>query len=514
MSGAVRADDDVDVLIVGAGPVGSSIARLIAQQRPSSSILMVDLGPALTAVPGTHLTTLPYEEHAQVLAGSQGPDRGRERVAAGLFSPPDPATAGEAPPGLHRPFPSDSSFPAAGQASMVGGMGAYWGGITPRPSGSERIDFIGDGVWDTAVQTAERVLRVDHTLFAGGVIGQSIRTRTAEMFAASTPGPRIGAHPLAARRQDDGAFAITGTADVLAPIMAQAERAGGRCEIRSSTLCVRLVHDGSRVAGAIMESRTTGHRYEVRAQVVVVAGDVYRTPQLLWASGIRPSALGAHLMDHPVSNAAVELHPDLMAEARARGDASRSVSFVSFAGDAHPFHGVILQGLVNLVPGSWVRMNESDGVPVNAVGLSWLGRTFPRMSNRIVFTDSASDWCGMPAMSVEFSLSDREQGERERGLDTVQRLAAALGTPISGREPAMRALGGSLHASGTARMGERDDGASVCDPTSRVWGFDNLFLGGNAVLPRATTVNPTLTSVALATLAVSRILGVLRQENR
>jgi choline dehydrogenase-like flavoprotein len=58
-------------------------------------------------------------------------------------------------------------------------------------------------------------------------------------------------------------------------------------------------------------------------------------------------------------------------------------------------------------------------------------------------------------------------------------------------------------------MGERDDGASVCDPHGRVWGFDNLFVGGNGVIPVATASNPTLTSVAMAVRACDAIVDWL-----
>jgi hypothetical protein len=44
----------VDVLIVGSGPVGATVARVLVEGDPTKKILMVDLGAQLTALPGTN----------------------------------------------------------------------------------------------------------------------------------------------------------------------------------------------------------------------------------------------------------------------------------------------------------------------------------------------------------------------------------------------------------------------------------------------------------------------------
>ncbi len=59
--------------------------------------------------------------------------------------------------------------------------------------------------------------------------------------------------------------------------------------------------------------------------------------------------------------------------------------------------------------------------------------------------------------------------------------------------------------------GLADDGTSVCDPGGRVWGFDNLFLAGNGVIPTAVVANATLTGTVTAVRAARAALRALER---
>jgi choline dehydrogenase-like flavoprotein len=130
------------------------------------------------------------------------------------------------------------------------------------------------------------------------------------------------------------------------------------------------------------------------------------------------------------------------------------------------------------------------------VNMGYGTRKRPRYEDGITFDDAELDYRGFPNMTVHYELTDAELAEIEDATEHLRRAGRALGTFIA--EPRLLPNGSSLHYQGTMRMGEHDDGTSVADPWSRVWGVDGLVVGGNALIPTATSMNPTLMSVAIA----------------
>ncbi|KAG7115359.1 Cellobiose dehydrogenase like protein [Verticillium longisporum] len=64
------------------------------------------------------------------------------------------------------------------------------------------------------------------------------------------------------------------------------------------------------------------------------------------------------------------------------------------------------------------------------------------------------------------------------------------------------------HFVGTAVMGEEDDGSSVVDTDTRVWGTDNLYVVDASIHPEVPTGNTQAPVMVVAEHAVSKILGV------
>jgi len=157
----------------------------------------------------------------------------------------------------------------------------------------ERISFIPERELDDAFAEAERFLSVRTDAFPDSVEGRAILdTLRATYDPDLPPGRRVGRMPLACATTADGGRYWSGTDVVLGCL---AEPGIENFELRSGTICRRLVVDGNRIRAAEVEQLSTGRRERIVARTFFVAADALRTPQLLWASGIRPPALGRYL---------------------------------------------------------------------------------------------------------------------------------------------------------------------------------------------------------------------------
>jgi choline dehydrogenase-like flavoprotein len=488
-----------DVLVVGSGPVGAAYVRLLTQARPDLDVLVVEAGPVVSDPPGMNLRNIAdplQQEKARLLAQGQALP-GTDAMPLDI---PGTITARQ---GTYLIAPANEQMPAAALASCAGGQGALWTCAVPEPRDTERIGFIPDDEWREAISVASRLLYRTTEAFSDSPVGAAVRRTLGELFNPLLPdGRKVGVLPVAGQARADGTVRWTGTDMILGD---------ARYRLRANTLCRLLILDGSSVVAAELADMDSGDVTVVRPRVTIVAADAMHTPQLLWASGIRPAALGRYLTEHPLTLAVVAVGADLVPGYTASGqtapDPVSSVTCVPFADPGHPFAAQALH--MDVCPPHFTGGRVPEPNPAGYLTMGWGCRKFPRAEDGFTFSDTETDRWGMPQASIEYALTDREHADLRQALSYLTTAGEALGRFVPGGEPKIMPAGSSLHYQGTYRLGDDGGTQSMCDSYAQVWDLDNLFLGGNGTIPTATACNPTLTSVAIAARSVRRVLEVL-----
>ncbi|MCZ2828815.1 GMC oxidoreductase [Modestobacter sp. VKM Ac-2986] len=492
------ATEAYDVVVVGSGPVGTAVARELADLDPGLRLLVLEAGGVLGETPGGHVKNIA--------------DAGAREAALAALPPSRDALPGGRPARPGTALVGAPDMPNAAISTNVGGMGAHWTAACPLPGDDEVPDFLDRDSFDDALARAADLLAVTTHAFDGAPLTPAVLRVLGEVFDG--PGRRpVGPMPVAVRREADGQLHWTGPAVVAGDLWERPQ-----VTLRAGTLARRVRIEGPTVTGVEVVDVATGRSEVLAARAVLVAADAFRTPQLLWTSGIRPAALGRYLNDQPqVMLASLVAEEHVPADAVGLGAVPTSVattpgggaivplsgvSWVPYAAD-RPFHGQVMQldaSPVPLEPDVTVR-------PGQVVGLGWFCRKQLSAQDRVWFDERELDEHGMPAIRIDYTLTAADEESIAAATAEIRRAAAALGRTLG--EPFTMPAGTSLHYQGTTRMGPVDDGTSVCDTTGRVWGTENLYVGGNNVIPTSTACNPTVTAVALGVLSARALLGRL-----
>jgi len=482
-----------DLVVIGSGPNGAAIVQEVHRAAPGTTILVIETGRGMSAHPGEHLVEandgalreafetlmrrarqVEYVKNASAVLGS---DDGWNPRGTGIF----PASY------LGHDF---DEFPGASIAWNVGGMGIHWAAASPSPHGEE-IPAFASASFAADLLRAQQLLRVHPQAFSGNPYREPIIRALRTALPSPITGRQAQDMPLAGvQRTGGGSFARSGPRDI-APVLF--DESVAEVALLSATLAHQILHSHGRVSGVAVRSvdGVAGSGSVVAAEItagaVVVAADTLRTPQLLWASDIRPAALGLYLNEH------ASIDGSVIVDAAKLG---LSGAEVPQRETDEPFVGAYWSPSIGAERPTHGQMMETFNEEGHRIGMSWYTRTDLQAGNRIEFSDTEKDQTGMPRMTARFAYSEPDL-ERIEVLRGVQRRAAtAIGDFLPGDSDTL-APGSSLHYTGTARLGATDDGTSVGSPEGRIWGFDNLFVAGNAAVPTALTCNSTLTGMTL-----------------
>jgi len=495
--------DAFDVLIVGSGMMGAAVARCLRDERPDIRIAMIAGGPTVGPVAGQHLHDVADPEvwaryNRKVSTGVQAFYTG-VAPSAGVGG----SMSGVEPGMYHLDSLGEDAaeMPSASVAWNAGGMGIHWTAATPTPWGSELDAAVPDDEWERDLARASELLRVNREPYpltqAGLAVARSLGERFDPVQAA---GREVQNMPMAVNDTGSGHKERTSPSVIFPPI--GAPESDPAFTFIANSLSTAILHENGRASGAVCRDLATDESFEVRAAQVVVCADAIRTPQLLFASGIRPEALGRYLNEHIFLTGQVTADPERMGFDLARLSPPTEQEWVSdclwvpHSDETQPYQVHIMTKVV---------IDEQSAPTGYAVGIEYYVPTEIQRDNRLEFSDDETDATGMPRITTHFSYTDADRASLERARADQAEAAGRMGDFDPATESAALAAGGSLHYTGTVRMGAVDDGTSVCDLDGRVWGYDNLFVAGNGVIATALVCNSTLIGMTTAVRAAAAV---------
>jgi choline dehydrogenase-like flavoprotein len=449
------------VVVVGCGAGGAAVAGELS--RRGVPVLVAEAGPQQTEAFGSHI-------------------RNRDTSELGLAPFNDALT--EALVFASGGAGAGPTFEDLKVIHSVGGMFSYWMCNCPIPHPAERAPWIPDEEWDSLLQRVHHLLGVGYDLGAGSARQERMIAQVGNVAGGREPGREVQRMPVAAQRRADG-LRFSSVDDLLASDSQHDEPV-----VRADMICTKVLHSGSRAMGVRLRPRQGGDEIEVRAEIVVVATGTVGTTKLLAGSGVDAGpALGANLFDHPAVGSRVVMRPEILADVPE--DDPVFTVWIPYTPD-RPWHNQICRFPTN------PTAIEYNAGPTETADVFTFSSMEVLPENRFEIDFDRLDPFGLPELVGHYRLSAKDYTTIASGLDEHFRIAAEIGNLVDHRwAPTFFGPGWSTHMMGSCRMGAVDDGTSCVDSYCRLWGYDNLYVAGNAVFSVSNAGNPTPMTIAM-----------------
>jgi len=295
--------------------------------------------------------------------------------------------------------------------------------------------------------------------------------------------------------------------------------------IRANCTVRRILFDGKKALG--LEVDSSGERFTVQGEEIILSAGAAMTPQLLMLSGVGPAdhlrsfgiavvhdlpGVGANLRDHPYSYVNLRtkkgypLNPrgpwiQIALRYTAAGSPHRNDIQMMMTSVTHQFStdGQVVPIGISIGPALYLSMNcgelrlqSADPDVQPAIDYRYFEDEFDRRRMR-------------EALRLAVKLSEHESFKgivEERIAPTDAELAddRALDDYI------VRSAGTCQHISGTCKMGSAGDSMAVVDQLGRVHGVRNLRVADASIMPHCPRANTNLTTMMIG----ERIADLIR----
>jgi len=513
---------DYDVLIIGSGASGGTVASVLAKK--GIRCLMLDAGPAVDFQRDRgfkRVCDLPYR-------GFGKPGRFPNVTQANEFN--GNVWADE----KKNPYTYDPSDPYNWvRVRLVGGKSLFWGRASLRLSNYEFRCKDHDGYgenWPIRYEDlapyydrAERIFRVSGQKaglpqLPDGVFIEDDSPDSESVRRFNAAARRRGI-PTTKERRATGELASS--VNLLLPDAL----ATGNLQIVSDAVVREISTDPNTglANGAYFIDRRSRHDYHVKARVVVLGASCLESTRILLNSGLANSSgvLGHYLFDEfYVKDVVVAVVPEarggnpprgLMGGGgyvpRFRNLKTREKNFIrgyalGFGGGGTP------DARYFPVYGEALEKQLAD---VEGAGFTFttMGEVLPRYENHVRIDKNVSDAWGIPALHVQAKYTDNEFEMAKDSMHVCEELCREAGFEVVGKHWQMVPPGESIHELGTCRMGN-DPKTSVLNAYNQSHDIKNLFVVDGSAFVSGGSQNPTLTISALAMRAAEYMAEKMR----
>ncbi|KAK0479020.1 pyranose 2-oxidase [Armillaria luteobubalina] len=508
-----------DVFIAGSGPIASAYAHTIIKQHPTAQVLMAEIGAQDSPVIGAHLkNAVKFQKDIDAFVYTiQGalqttsipvPDS-YQPTLADISWASDPNSDSHLVINGFNPSQKPSvNLPANAVTRTVVGMATHWTCACPEPHAEERSkNPIPNEELDGLLQRSKVLLNVHNDQFDESIRHDVVKSALTDAFASDAT-RNVTNLPLAAeRRSDNKAYVHWSGADT---VLGEELSSGThpRFKLLTETKVVQLCYEGIEIRAAVIHDLKADRRSSVQlviASAYVVACGAVCTPQILWNSDIRPEALDRNLTEQSIAFCQIVLKRsivnDIWTNPKYKEAVERHQQKNSCDPLPIPFHDPEPQVTIPYTTDyPWHTQIHRDAFSYGDVGprsdprvvvdLRFFGKSDISEDNRVCFSDEHTDIYGMPQATFYVKRSENDAECDHRMMNDMTNTANFLGGYLPGSEPQFMAPGLALHITGTTRIGT-DPATSVADPSSKVHGLKNLWVGGNGCIPDSTACNPT-----------------------
>ncbi|KAI8970762.1 pyranose 2-oxidase [Trametes punicea] len=447
-------------------------------------------------------------------------------------------------------------------ARIVGGMGTRWTCSTPRFHRAERprliadSDTADDAEWDRLYGIAESFVKTDNTQFDRSIRHKLVLDKLQESYGGDRTFQQL---PLAAERKTP-VFVEWSSANTVFDLENRPndDHPKERFNLFPAVICERVVpaeDDEGRIETIQVRDLIGKERYNIKAKVFILATGAVHNTQILVNSGFgrpgRPDPslppparlpyLGSFITEQTLSFCQTVMSTELIESVKSDliitgtpGEPDYNVTYdPTNPNNKHPdwWNDMVVDHMMTHpedplpIPFEdpepqvttlfqeghpWHTQIHRDAFTYGEVAQSidarlivdwrFFGRTEPKEENKLWFSDKLTDPYNMPQPTFDFRFPEgRTSEEAEEMMTDMCSMSAKIGGFLPGSNPQFMEPGLVLHLGGTHRMGfdEKEDKCCV-DTSSRVFGVQNLFLGGCGNIGTAFASNPTLTAMALA----------------